>query len=122
MDYCSLPKIVKIMGRTDQEEVNTVNKYEILFIIRPDIEDKEQKEVQEYFQTILKDNGAEVLDVNEWGKRRLAYEINDFREGVYVIILVQADTAVATNEFDRLAKINENIIRHLIVRKEEARA
>ena len=52
------------------------------------------------------------------GKRRLAYEINDFREGFYQIVKVNADTA-AINEYTRLANISEDIIRHIAVREEE---
>ena len=62
-------------------------KYEILYIIRPNIEE-----------------------------RRLAYEIQDFREGLYHIVNVEANDAVALNEFDRLSKINGDILRHMIVK------
>lgn len=90
-----------------------------MYIIRPDIEDEAKAALVERFNTILTDNGAELLETKEWGKRRLAYEINDYRDGFYMINKVQAENATATQEFDRLAKISEDIIRHLIVREEE---
>ena len=62
-------------------------KYEILYIIRPNIE-----------------------------KRRLAYEIQDFREGLYHVVNVESDNDFALNEFDRLSKINGDILRHMIVK------
>jgi len=96
-----------------------MKKYEIMYIIRPDIEDEAKAALVERFNTILTDNGAELLETKEWGKRRLAYEINDYRDGFYMINKVQAENATATQEFDRLAKISEDIIRHLIVREEE---
>jgi small subunit ribosomal protein S6 len=54
-----------------------MRKYEIMYIIRPNIEEEAKKALVERFNTILSDNGAEV-EAKEWGKRRLAYEINDF--------------------------------------------
>ncbi len=96
-----------------------MNKYEIMYIIRPDIEEEAKTALVERFGAILTDNGSEILETKDWGKRRLAYEINDYRDGFYVIVNVQAEDATATKEFDRLAKISEDIIRHLIVKEEE---
>lgn len=95
-----------------------MRKYEIMYIIRPNMEEEAQKALVERFNGVLTENGAEIEKVTEMGKRRLAYEINDFREGVYMLLNINA-TAEATNEFDRLAKINEDIIRHIVVKEEE---
>lgn len=95
-----------------------MRKYEIMYIIRPNIEDEAKKEVVERFNTILTDNGAQVEKTTEMGKRRLAYEINDIRDGFYMLLKV-ASTTEAINEFDRLAKISDDIIRHMAVREEE---
>ncbi len=115
-DYknCSLP----ISGRLVQKEVTVMKKYEIMYIIRPNMEEEAQKALVERFNNVLKDNGAEVENVKEWGKRRLAYEINDFRDGIYMLVNVNSDAA-AIQEFDRLAKINEDIIRHIVVKGQE---
>lgn len=94
-----------------------MNKYEIMYIIRPNIEDEAKKALVERFNTILADNGAEVEETKEWGKRRLAYEINDLRDGYYMLLQV-ASKPEAVQEFDRLAKISEDIIRHMVTRKE----
>ncbi len=94
-----------------------MNKYEVMYIIRPNIEDEAKKAFVERFNTILLDNGAETAESKDWGKRRLAYEINDFRDGYYMILDVAA-TSEAVSEFDRLAKINEDIIRHIVVKQE----
>ncbi|TVT28030.1 30S ribosomal protein S6 [Salinicoccus cyprini] len=93
--------------------------YEILYVIRPDIEEDAKKAVVERFDNVLTSQGAEIVESKEWGKRRLAYEINDFKEGFYHIIKVNADVE-ATSEFDRLAKINNDMIRHIIVVDEQA--
>lgn len=94
-----------------------MRKYEIMYIIRPNVDEDAKKELVERFNTILSDNGATVDKVTEMGKRRLAYEIDDLREGYYMLVNVTAETA-AINEFDRLAKINDAIIRHMAVREE----
>ena len=92
--------------------------YEIMYIIRPNIEDEARKELVERFNKILTDNGAKITESKDWGKRRLAYEIKDYRDGYYQIINFKAEP-VAVQEFDRLAKINDDIIRHLIVKIDE---
>ena len=95
-----------------------MRKYEIMYIIRPNIDDEAKKALVERFNGVLTDNGAEITNVKEWGKRRLAYEINDFRDGYYMILNVMSNSE-AINEFDRLAKISEDIIRHIIIKEEE---
>ncbi|ALC83184.1 MULTISPECIES: 30S ribosomal protein S6 [Bacillus] len=95
-----------------------MKKYEVMYIIRPNVDDESKKAVIERFSTVLTTNGAEITGTKDWGKRRLAYEINDFREGFYQIVNVQADAA-AVQEFDRLAKISDDIIRHIVVKEEE---
>ncbi|ANB55751.1 ribosomal protein S6 [Anoxybacillus sp. B7M1] len=95
-----------------------MRKYEIMYIIRPNMDDEGRKAVVERFNGILTENGAEITNVKEWGKRRLAYEINDFRDGYYMIVNVMSEPK-AVQEFDRLAKISEDIIRHIVVKEEE---
>ena len=68
------------------------------------------------FDSILTDNGATVVESKSWEKRRLAYEIQDFREGLYHIVNVEANDDAALKEFDRLSKINADILRHMIVK------
>lgn len=96
--------------------------YEIMFIIKPTLEEEEIKKVASNFQSILEKNGAKVSNVDAWGKRTLAYEIKKgnetYRSGYYYIINIESDSDVAVKEFDRLALINANVIRHLVIRKE----
>ncbi|KRN89316.1 30S ribosomal protein S6 [Ligilactobacillus ceti] len=93
-------------------------KYEITYIISPAIDEAAKAELVERFDAILTDKGAVISDSKDWSKRRFAYEIGGFNEGIYHIVNVTAD-AVAIDEFDRLAKINENILRHMIVKREK---
>ena len=75
-----------------------MRKYEIMYIIRPGVEEEAQKALVERFAGVLTNNGAEIINTKEWGKRRLAYEINDLREGFYMILNVNSN-AEAINEF-----------------------
>lgn len=95
-----------------------MRKYELMYIIQPTIEDDAKKALVERFNDIVTSNGAEIIESKEWGKRRLAYEINDLREGYYQIVKMNADSK-AVDEFIRLANINEDIIRHVAVRIED---
>ncbi|QHJ96741.1 30S ribosomal protein S6 [Bacillus subtilis] len=95
-----------------------MRKYEVMYIIRPNIDEESKKAVIERFNNVLTSNGAEITGTKDWGKRRLAYEINDFRDGFYQIVNVQSEAA-AVQEFDRLAKISDDIIRHIVVKEEE---
>jgi ribosomal protein S6 len=96
-----------------------MTKYEILYIIRPNIDEEGKKALVERFDGILTDNGANIIESKDWEKRRLAYEIKDFNEGLYhVVDMEAASDAAAINEFDRLAKINNDILRHMIVKVE----
>ncbi len=95
-----------------------MRKYEIMYIVRPNIEEEAQTALIERFNGILTDNGAEIEKVEEKGKKRLAYEINDFRDGYYVLINFKGDQN-AINEFDRQAKFSDDIIRHIAIREDE---
>ncbi|CAM3808026.1 30S ribosomal protein S6 [Alkalicoccus chagannorensis] len=92
--------------------------YEIMYIVRPDLEEANTKETVERFNKVLADNGAEVTETNEKGRKRLAYEINDFAEGYYVLLQVKAEKP-ALDEFNRLSSINDNILRSMIVREDD---
>ncbi len=65
--------------------------YEIMYIIRPDIEEEARKELIERFNSILTDNGATIEKVDEMGLRRLAYEIKKYRDGYYVVVNFKGD-------------------------------
>lgn len=93
--------------------------YEIMYVVRPNMEDDARKAVVERFNGILASKGSEVLEEKDWGKRRLAYEINDFKEGYYNIVRIQADNNDATDEFQRLAKISDDIIRYIVINEDE---
>ena len=89
-----------------------MNKYEIMFIVKPDVEEEARNTLIENFKSILTANGGSVDNVNEWGLRDFAYEIKDYTKGYYVVVDV---TCIA--EFERLSRINASVLRHLTLRK-----
>ena len=93
--------------------------YEIMYIVRPNIEEDAKKALVERFNGILASEGSEVLEEKDWGKRRLAYEINDLKEGFYNIVRIKTDNNKSTDEFQRLAKINDDIIRYIVIREDQ---
>ena len=98
--------------------MSQTSKYEILYIIRPNIDEAAKAELVARFDAVLTDNGAVVVESKDWAKRRFAYEIKAFQEGIYHLVNITAEDAAAIDEFDRLAKINNDILRHMIVKLE----
>ena len=101
------------------EEVNReVRKYETIFILRPDLDEEKTGEAIEKFKSLIDNNGGEITSLDKWGKRRLAYEINHIREGFYVVSKFKSESAAAS-ELDRVFKISDDVMRHIIVREDE---
>ncbi len=87
--------------------------YELLYIIKPEIEEDAIDAIVEKFNDILVKEGATVAKVDKWGKRRLAYEIDKkYREGYYVLVSFNGPAA-AVDECERLLKIDDNILRQM---------
>lgn len=95
-----------------------MNKYEIMFIVRPDMEEAEIKKTADEVKKVLTDMNATITEEKTMGQRELAYEIKKFSTGYYYLFVVEADAA-AVKEFDRVARINESLLRHLIVKVED---
>ncbi len=93
-----------------------MRKYEIMFIVRPDLEENAIKEVATKMSEMLKEKSANVLEMKEMGQRDLAYDIKKYHKGYYYLIVCEAENDEAIREFDRLSLISEDIIRHLIVK------
>lgn len=95
-----------------------MNKYEIMFIVRADIDEKAVNDTEKAFEKVLTNMKSKIVDTKDMGQRKLAYPIKDQLRGYYFVLNVEA-TADAVKEFDRKAKIDSNILRHLIIREEE---
>ena len=96
-----------------------MRKYEIMFIVRPTLTEEEIKKTIKDFGGILTKNGAKIVNEKDMGQRELAYEIKKFNSGYYFLFTLEAKDDKAIKEFDRLALISKDIIRHLITREED---
>lgn len=93
--------------------------YEIMYIVRPTLSEEELAAVVRKFNDVLNADGSQVVNVTEMGQRELAYEIKDFKSGYYHLFEVETNDDKAVKEFDRLARISNDIIRHLITKLEK---
>lgn len=91
--------------------------YESLFVIKPGLSEEETAAVVNKFTSLIADNGGAVESVNEWGKRRLAYPIEKFVEGYYVLVNFKSEAALPA-ELNRVFGITDEILRYIVVRSE----
>jgi small subunit ribosomal protein S6 len=95
-----------------------VRDYELMYIVRPELDDEALRTATESVDTLIRDRGGTVGKTTMWGKRRLAYEVDRLRDGHYVITLLQLDgTKVA--DLERALQIHDTVFRHLLVRGDE---
>lgn len=90
--------------------------YELLFFVAPTIDDELRADVMKRIETTIIEGNGTFDNVNEWGKRKLAYEINGLTEGDYTLIDFHADPANVA-ELDRILRINDAVVRHMIVKR-----
>jgi len=95
-----------------------MRKYEMLYIVEPDLDEEQANSLQEKVAAIIAEQGGRVVETKQWGKRHLAYEIADFKEGNYIELHFEGAPQVV-DELDRVIKITDGILRHLIIREEE---
>ena len=91
--------------------------YEVLYIIRPDVDDEAIAATVDKFSEVVLSNGGADVAVDKWGKRRLAYEIKDYREGYYVLMNFNGEARTA-QEVERVMKISDDVVRFLTTKKE----
>lgn len=94
-----------------------MNKYEGIIIFKPDLSDEERNADFDRIQEVIKQNGS-VSEVDEWGKRKLAYEINYITEGYYVLVNFEADPA-HISEVERRCRLTDSVIRYMFVNKDK---
>ena len=95
-----------------------MNAYEIMFIVSPQVDEAASKQVAKEMEKVLTDNGAKITESTALGLKEFAYEIKKHKNGYYFLLQVTSDNAVALDEFNRLSRINENMLRHLIIKQE----
>jgi small subunit ribosomal protein S6 len=91
-----------------------VNQYEVTYILRPSLEEGDVTARAETVSEIIKGQGGEIVYTELLGKKRLAYEIDDLREGHYVVTGFKS-TGVASKELERQLKLHEDVLRHLVI-------
>ena len=94
-----------------------MNSYEVAVIVRPEVEEDAQQGLIEQLSGILTAQGGQVDNVETWGRRRLAYPINKVNEGFYYFIQGQFSSS-ALPELERIAKLSEDILRHMVIRQD----
>lgn len=94
-----------------------MRKYEAVFIFLPSLEEERRNQLLDRLKGIIESDGT-ITNFDEWGMRKLAYEIDDLTEGYYVIINFEANPEII-QELDRISKISDNIMRHMIIREDE---
>jgi small subunit ribosomal protein S6 len=98
-----------------------VRDYETLYIVDSNLTDEQLQTLTEKYRQIVTQAGGEVIATEKWDKRRLAYEVAGKREGIYILMYFRSETPVAS-ELNRVMKISEDVMRHLIVRDELGQA
>ena len=94
-----------------------MNKYELVLVVNAKIEDDARAAVVEKAKAYVTRFGGTVTEVEDWGKKKLAYEIQHMKEGFYYFIQFEAD-ATCPAEVERRVRIMENVLRYLVVRKD----
>ncbi len=92
--------------------------YESMFILKPELEEEAIVAAVSRFEDVVKNGGGELVKTDRWGKRRLAYEVNNITEGHYVLMTFKSPSSVA-QELDRVLRIQDDVVRQLVIKKDE---
>ena len=95
----------------------TTEKYEVLYVLNPNLTEEETQAIVEKFKTLIEQNGT-VDEMEEWGKRKLAYESNYLTEGYYVLVKFTSGPELPA-ELDRILGITDGVIRSLVTLRYE---
>ena len=91
--------------------------YEVLYILSPQVPEEEANAISTEFKRVAESTGANLKNEESWGRRRLAYPIHKFNEGIYHLFVYESNASLA--ELDRRMKNNDRVLRHMIVRTDE---
>ncbi len=92
-----------------------MNKYESMYILKPDLEEEARKSQIEKFKALVEENGGKIEKIDEWGARKLAYEINYIKDGYYVLMTFEASPEFPL-ELERIYNINDSVLRYNVIR------
>lgn len=96
-----------------------MRRYEVVFVLAPTLSEEEVKTNIETYSKAAEELGAAILNVDEWGKRRLAFPVKKFNDGIYVILTLEEEAAAAVAELERRFRVSDAVIRFLTVRIDE---
>ena len=94
-----------------------MNKYELALVVNAKIEDDARTEAVDKVKALIERFGGTITNVDEWGKKKLAYEIQHMKEGFYYFIQFESD-ATSPAEIEKRVRIMDNVLRYLVVRKD----
>jgi small subunit ribosomal protein S6 len=108
-----------VRGSTPQKEVTAMNRtYEIMFIVRPDVDEAELDKLIETFSGYVTTGGGTIKQTEKMGRRRLAYTVRKFNDGFYVLLIVEAPASLIS-EIERRLRVSEQVIKFITVRTDE---
>lgn len=108
----------KAWGRFRPKEVSTTSNYEIMLLLSPEAESERRTQILDRIKKIAADGGGSVDGIDDWGKKRLSYEINHFRDAHYFVVTLTV-TADVLDEITRILKITDEVIRFMPVSLKE---
>ena len=94
-----------------------MNKYDLVSIVRPTADDTVVESIHNSINEVISSSGGSVLEQSVWQKRKLAYDIDTFKEGIYTITSFEGPSDVPA-ELDRVLKISDDVIRHKVLKME----
>lgn len=92
--------------------------YEMMVIINPDLEESEISDTLEKLSNLIKNNAGKLENLDEWGRRTMAYEINHKKEGYYAVFYFEGEAALP-DKIRRELRLNPNLLRGMIIRRDE---
>lgn len=92
--------------------------YELMLLLNPSLDEENRAATVERVEALVKDNGGVVDNVESWGKRKLAFELEDLTEGDYVVVDFH-NTPDSIAEIDRVLRITDPVVRHMMVRRDD---
>lgn len=98
-----------------------MRRYEVMYIVNSSVEEEKRTALIETLGKIITDGDGKILKTDEWGMREFAYEIDHMNKGYYVVVTFEADDA-CLREYDRLMRINQSVVRYMIVQRDDAPA
>lgn len=96
-----------------------MRRYEVVFVLAPTMTEEEADQQVDAYSEVAKELGAEIVDVDKWGKRRLAFPVNNYSEGYYTVLTLDEAENKALPELERRFKVSDSVIRFLSVRIDE---